>query len=104
MDIFKIPLTPDAQIFDIYLGGQHYNIRLYYNADMKLWVIDITDFVEQKPLINGIPVVTGCDLLGQYRYLGFSGSLTAYTNDSDEPPSYDNLGVDGNLYFVTGEY
>jgi hypothetical protein len=35
------------------------------------------------PIVNGIPLVTGVDLLAQYRYLGFSGRL--WVQGADNP-------------------
>jgi hypothetical protein len=105
MNVFKIPLTPVPQSFSIVLGGVHYTINLHWNAaeQMQSWVIDISGADAQTPVVNGIPLVTGCDLLEQYRYLGFNGGLMAYVNGSDERPGYDDLGGAGSLFFVTTE-
>ncbi|GHV35136.1 hypothetical protein FACS1894187_07200 [Synergistales bacterium] len=100
---YKIPLTATPQSFSIVLGDIHYIVNLYWNAaeQMQSWVIDIADSDTQKPIVNGIPLVTGCNLLEQYGYLGFKGALIAYENGSDERPGYDNLGGEANLFFVT---
>ena len=48
------------------------------------------------------PLVPGVDLLAQYRYLGFTGSLVVQTdNDPNADPTYDSLGQTSQLYFVT---
>jgi hypothetical protein len=104
MPIYKIPLTPVPQIFNIVLDGVHYTLNLHWNdAEIsgKTWIIDILDADTREPILNGIPLVTGCNLLEQYGYLGFNDVLEAYTDGSLEPPSFDNLGSDGNLYFIT---
>jgi hypothetical protein len=105
MEIFKIPLTPVPQSFSIVLGGVHYILNLHWNAaeQMQFWTIDIADANTREPIINGIPLVTGCNLLDQFEYLGFKGGLIAYVSGSDERPGYDDLGDAGNLFFVTEE-
>jgi hypothetical protein len=48
-----------------------------------------------------MPLVTGIDLLRQYRYLGIPGSMIVYTDgDPDAPPTLENLGNESNLYYV----
>ncbi|MNU03634.1 hypothetical protein D3C72_2477290 [compost metagenome] len=54
------------------------------------------------PILTGIPVVTGLDLLAQYAYLGFGGMLIVQTDhDADAVPTLGNIGIAGRLYFVT---
>ena len=101
MAIFRIPLTSTNQIFDIHLGGIHYSLELRWNAENMTWVLDISDYDTRSPLVMGIHIVTGCDLLETYKYLGFQGALVAHVEGSDESPDYFNLGGDGNLYFIT---
>jgi hypothetical protein len=55
----------------------------------------------QNPILTGLPLVTGVDLLEQYGYLGIGGSLVVQsTNDPSLVPNYDTLGSTGNLFFV----
>jgi hypothetical protein len=101
--IFKIPLqvgTP--QKFTITLGQVDYQLTLQYrNVAEGGWILDISDTVG-NPIVQGIPLVTGVDLLAQYRHLGFTGRLWVQTlSDPDAVPTFDNLGNDGLLYWVT---
>jgi len=100
MPLYKIPLTAVNQIFDIHLGGVHYQIELRWNAEMPAWVIDVADANTGEALVLGIPLVTGCDLLGPYGYLGFQGALVAISDGSLEAPDYGSLGTESNLYFI----
>ena len=93
--VYNIPLDPNAQLFDVVLGGVDYNMRLTWNSIMSLWQLDISD-TNGNPLVLGIPLVDGCDLLQQYAYLGLGGALLV-----DQIPTYASLGVAGKLYFVT---
>ena len=98
---FKIPLLAQPQRFRITLGTVDYVFRLtYQNTDQGGWVLDIAD-TDDAPIVSGIPLVTGINLLGQYPHLGFAGRLWLQTLD-DNAPTYDNLGSEAFLYWVTG--
>lgn len=99
---YEVPLTPEAQTFSIQLGLKTYQIYLWWNdADEGGWTIDIADS-QSNPIISGIPLVTGVDLLAQYGYLDFGGTLVVLTDDSpDAVPTFTNLGNQSHLYFTT---
>jgi uncharacterized protein DUF6983 len=47
-------------------------------------------------------LVTGADLLAQYKHLGFTGALVVQTvSNPDAVPTFANLGDDGQVYWVT---
>jgi hypothetical protein len=101
--IFGIPLqvgTP--QTFPITLGGVQYELTLIYrNVSQGGWVLDIAD-QNSNPILQGIPLVTGVNLLEQYDYLEFGGQLWVQTSsDPDAVPTFQNLGEDGQIYWVT---
>ena len=99
---YEIPLSPQAQTFSIQLGGVGYKVRIYWGGLQGCWLIDLLQG-SGAPLVQGIPVVTGIDLLAQYAYLGIGGSLIAQTdNNADAVPTFANLGQTGRLYFVAG--
>ena len=99
---FEIPLSPTPQRFAITLGGVDYTFTLRYrNVPEGGWYLDIADS-EKTPIVDGIPLVTGVNLLAQYKHLGFTGRLWVQTiDDPDATPTFDNLGVGSKLYFVT---
>ncbi len=101
MSTFEIPLTPQAQTFSVVLAGVSYNMKLRWCSPAAAWILGISD-ANGDLLIDGIPLITGADLLAQYEYLGIGGSLVAQTDhDINAPPTYDNLGGNGKLYFIT---
>lgn len=54
------------------------------------------------PILQGVPVITGCNLLNQYGYLNFGGRLWVQTiTYPDIPPTFDNFGGDGKVFWVT---
>lgn len=100
--IFPIPLAVGVpQTFPIQLGGSQYQLTLLYrNITDGGWVLDIAD-ANGTPIVQGIPLVTGADLLAQYKHLGFTGALVCQTTSNpDAVPTFTNLGDDGQLYWV----
>lgn len=99
---FEIPLSAKPQTFKITLGGTDYRLTITYkNTDEGGWVLDIADS-NSVPIVSGIPLVTGCNLLEQYAHLGFAGRLWVQTShDPDAVPTFTNLGSEAFLYWVT---
>ncbi len=98
---YEIPLSPMPQQLSIALAGVTYNLNVYWCDPAQCWMLDIADSTE-TPILTGIPIVTGADLLEPYAYLNFGGQLQVQTDqDTFAVPTYDNLGVNGHLYFVT---
>jgi hypothetical protein len=104
--IYEIPLIARAHQMRIDIGGTVYILHFKFNRVCGSWVMDIKDTTD-APLLDGIPLVTGTDLFGQFRYLGIGGGLPMVVmtvgpgRSPDEVPTYDNLGTDGHLYFET---
>lgn len=103
LTVMEIPLQPQAQTLSINLGGTTYTLTLRWRTAAEGgWVMDIAD-AAKNPIVSGIPLVTGADLLAQYRYLGFVGSLIVQTDhDPDAVPTFANLGQTAHLYYVQG--
>ena len=100
MTVYEIPLSPTPQTSQISLAGTVYTLTLYW-ADPFGWFLNIAD-ASGNSILNGVPLVTGADLLAQYAYLGFGGQLIVQ-GDSDltAVPTFDSLATVGRLYFVT---
>ncbi|NTA27392.1 phage baseplate plug family protein [Allorhizobium ampelinum] len=98
---YEIPLSGSPETFSIQLDGTTYQISTQYaDATEAGWFINIaTD--DGTPIISGLPLVTGLDLLEPYVYLGIAGSLYVYTDvDTDAVPTYSNLGSTSHLVYV----
>jgi hypothetical protein len=120
---YEIPTIASPQSFSITLAGVSYNMTImYHNAFANVtnapvgvatdngsnintneiggWILDIFD-ANNSPIVCGIPLVTGIDLLYQYSYLNIGGSLVVATDGNPIiPPTFSNLGTSGHLYFV----
>lgn len=106
MSTYVVPLSGSNESFSITLNTVNYGFLVMWRDDpcgMGGWFIDISDSLGD-PLVQGIPLITGADLLEQYGYLGFNGSLYVQTaQDPMAPPTFDNLGTDCQLYWVDAE-
>lgn len=101
---YTIPLTAEDQTFSVSLGGTKYQLTVRWNASNEGgWVLDISLPDNGGDIVTGIPLVTGCDLLAPYDYLGISGGLVVWADGSDLPPTVDNLGNGVDLVFITSE-
>ena len=100
MAIFEIPLKPFAQTISIQLGAIDYNITVYWNdAPDGGWTIDFFD-ANANPILCGLPMVTGANLLAQYSYFNFGGVLFCGTDgDLSIPPTYTDLGTTAHLWW-----
>lgn len=92
--------TAFPQIFTLSLGGVTYTIRLAWCSASYCWVIDIGDQTN-VPIAQGLPFITGHTLLAQYEYLGIAGDFIVQTDHApDTPPTFQNLGSTGHLYYL----
>ena len=96
MALFEIPLTPEPQSFRIDLGAIPVSMRVHYaDAPEGGWLLDIADD-QEAPLVRGIPLVTGVDLLQQHRHLGLGVKLFV---SAEKPPAFSELGTVAHLVF-----
>lgn len=95
MAISEIPMSGKNQKFKIRLGVKLYSLKFVYRRDR--WYLDIADAVD-KPLINGLPLVHGVDLLNQYKHL-IKGALITVNSIPDESQSFSDLGSNIKLYW-----
>ncbi len=98
---FEIPLSSEGQKFTVTLGSVDYSMTVQWRNAIGQWLLDIAD-ANGNALVSGLPLITGVNLLEQYRYLGFNGGLWVQgADDPDDLPTYDDLGVGSHLYWVT---
>lgn len=103
MATFKIPLVNVPQRFQISLGGINYIMTCKWNPSLEGgWVIDLDDALSGDAIVGNLALITGANVLQNLDYLGFTGSMTVFTDGNDQAvPNFTNLGVESNLYFVT---
>lgn len=100
---YLIPTAPANQQFTISLGAIVYTIKLRWNAFNNAWTLYISDNLG-NPILSGVAVITGADLLAQFEYLGIGGAgaqMYAQGPTGDSVPDFSTMGSTSNLYFVT---
>ncbi|WP_027188684.1 phage baseplate plug family protein [Desulfovibrio cuneatus] len=96
---YLVPLTPEPQRFSIALAGKTYTLVVrWFAAPEGGWHVDMEDTATGTPLLAGIPLVAGCNLLEQYAHMEFGGELWV---TGDLPPSLENLGSGVDVVFST---
>ncbi len=100
--LFEIPLSGMNQTFPIVLNNVSYILRLIFcqttDAD-ACWLLDIND-QNANPIVCGIPLVAGADMLEQYAYLNFGFILYCFTDGNlSANPTFANLGTTSHLQF-----
>lgn len=98
---YEIPFSATPQTFTITLNGIAYKLTVKWNTIAQAWVMDIGN-ASNNPIVQGIPLITGADLLAQYQYLGIGGSIICQTdNDTNAVPTYDNLGKTSHVFYIS---
>lgn len=98
---YEIPITPGIpQRFSISVAGVLIGLRLVYrDAPEAGWIMDILDR-NDKVLVAGQPLVTGCDLLDQYPEICIPAVLWVGSEDLADPaPTLAGFGAATHLYF-----
>lgn len=99
MKINETPLSADNQEFRIALGNNTFTLRVTWR-DVAGWIMDVMDGAGQ-PVLLGVPLVPGVNLLEQYPELGINGALVVMAdNGAPEYPTKTNLGTGSHLYFI----
>ncbi|MDV7705001.1 phage baseplate plug protein [Acinetobacter pittii] len=93
--IYEVPLNNGNQKFNIRLGGAQFKLQLIYR--LECWYLDIFDSSE-NPLIAGLPLLMGDNLLVQHQHL-IKGSLYVLNNNEDESQAFSELGTMIKLYW-----
>ncbi|WP_407198969.1 phage baseplate plug family protein [Citrobacter portucalensis] len=99
MNVTEISLSPDNQLFRIQLAETTYTLRVIWR-DSAGWILDVQDS-SGEPLLSGVPLVTGVNLLEQYPQLGINGALLVGCDvGAPDEPTKTNLGTYSHLIFV----
>lgn len=103
MAVYEFPLLPaQAQEMQITLATQEYTVRFYWiDSPEGGWIIDIYDLTFE-PLVRGLALTAGENVLQQFDYLGFPGAITVQVDEDPLlEPTFAGLGVTGRVMFTT---
>jgi hypothetical protein len=102
MSLQVIPInSAPGQTFNVAvsINGAVYTffVILAFNEVAAYWIMSISD-ANQNLLVQGIPLVTGLNLLRQYQYLGIGSIYLINTTGVDiDYPNNNDLGSDFHL-------
>lgn len=97
---YEIPLSAEPQTFVITLAGAARRLTVRWSDLTGLWLLDLAS-PEGDPILSGLPLLPGVDLLGQHKHLGFGGELWVQSlSDPNKTPDLESLGTDGLVFFV----
>ena len=104
IQVFRIPLTNTSQNFNINLSGIPLTLITRWNQFMPAWELGFKDTNSQESIYSFVPLVTGTDLISQFKYNGIlPGILLCFTDgNADDIPTQTNLGLSSNLFYITG--
>lgn len=105
MSTYLVPLINAPQTFPITFVNTDYIMTCRWNnAPDAGWVFDLADANTSLPIVANVPLITGADCLAGLEYLEIGGEFLVYVNgDQNAVPTLDNLGSEGNLYFVVND-
>jgi hypothetical protein len=106
--VAEIPTENGHPFYEVITwGGVSRTLYFKWNTVTQCWVLDIYDATGSLPLLTGLPMITGTDILGQFGYMALAAS-TVMTVMSigpfvspDAVPDFANLGEDGHIYLLT---
>jgi hypothetical protein len=105
--IIRLPFSSDPnQTVTIQLGSKttqfsgNYQFWAYFNDRVGVWCIDISDANSGVIILQGIPLVLGCDLLAPYK-LGIGMLIVFDETSSNKEATFDSLGDITNVYWIS---
>ncbi|MTC35812.1 hypothetical protein GKR67_14465 [Providencia alcalifaciens] len=96
--LIEIPVTSKNQEMDVTLGDKAYHLKLTHN-EFCGWMLDVYT-ISRELMVGGIPLLSGINVLEQYRYLGFNGSLSLICENDEMETSFHELGKGNKLYYL----
>ena len=106
--IAEIPTQPGRPFSEqVTWQGVQYTLQFWWNPASYCWVLDIYDSSGANPILTGLPLVTGTDVLGQFGYLPVAAQAVITVMSvgpgvsPDQVPDFGNLGSDGHVYLIT---
>jgi len=99
--MIEIPLTSKPeQLFSIVIKATKYDMRVILNSRTGNWSLDLA--VGGVDLVNGIALLPGADIFGQYNLDIGIGYIVNLENPGQDP-SRDQLGKLSRLFILTEE-
>lgn len=99
--IAELPLSSDpSQSFTCQLGAVKYYCEAKYNSRNGVWSLDLYDDAARSPILLGMAIVLGVDLLEPYN-LGIGRLVAVDGNATDRDATADDLGTRVTLNWIS---
>lgn len=99
---YKIPISNDTpdQVFSVVLGGNSYRLRIFWNERFAYWSMDVLE-ADETPILLGLKLVENYPICARFQDARLpTGQLFMLReNGSNARTSFDELGVNVNLYY-----
>lgn len=90
MSMYELPMTDaPSQEFMCDIGGVNYLFRIQLNVRGDLWIMDVSSS-DDEPILQGMALTLGVDLLSNERFTYGLLFLVDYTGKNTDPTA-DNL-------------
>lgn len=99
--MIEIPLNSSPeQLFSITITGTTYDCRVMVNSRTSVWTISFS--IAGVPLLEGVSLLGGIDILNQYN-INIENMYVVNIDNPDQDASKDNLGTVAKLFILTDE-
>jgi hypothetical protein len=99
--IQELPLTTDCpQSFNCQLGETTYQVDLIWNERSSVWMMDILNPTTQQPIVSGLALVLGADLLVEFA-LGIGALVVVDETGTGTEATVTSLGSTTNVYWIS---
>jgi hypothetical protein len=100
--IVQLPFTNDpAQQVTVQLGTVKYDFTVRWNDRARTWCLDMLDHNSQSPIVQGVPLVLGLDLLQPLALVGVGSLVVNDEDNSGLDAGPDDLGGRVNVYWFS---
>lgn len=101
--IIQLPLTTDTpQSFTVQLGTVTYQVNLYWNDRSSVWLMDLFNPTTQAPIVTGLALTLGADLLAPYS-LGIGSLMVIDETGTHTEATLTSLGSTTNVYWISAD-
>jgi hypothetical protein len=99
--ILELPFSNHpAHTFVTQLGDQKYGFDVKFNDRSGVWTLDLSDDTTKEVLLQSVPLVLGCNLLGPYNF-GMGAMLVVDTSNQGKDATADDLGERVKVYWFS---
>lgn len=101
--ILELPITNDpAQEFITQLGDRKFSFEIKYNDVSRVWTMDIADPISNLPILLGLPLILGANLLEPYN-LNIGGLGAFDTTSLAADATAEDMGTRVKIYWWTDD-